>query len=47
MTVPPVGAGPVVGGELASIVADGVYVGGGALFVILVVILLILFLRRG
>lgn len=32
--------------ELATVVADGVYVGGGAVFLILVVILIVLILRR-
>lgn len=32
--------------EFATIVADGVYVGGGAVFLILVVILIVLILRR-
>lgn len=32
--------------EFAAQIADGVYVGGGALFVVLIIILVVLFLRR-
>lgn len=31
---------------LASMLADGAYVGGGVLFVVLIIILLLLFFRR-
>lgn len=36
----------MIGGDLASILADGVYVGGGIIFVLLVILLLLMIFRR-
>ena len=44
--MPPVGMPPIVGGDLAAVLADGVYVGGGVLVVVLIVLLVLLLLRR-
>jgi hypothetical protein len=38
---------PAMNSSLASILADGVYIGGGVILVILIVLVVLLLMRRG
>ena len=38
---------PTMNGSLATILADGIYIGGGVILVILVILVVLLLMRRG
>ena len=45
--VVPAGTHPAMYSSLATILADGIYIGGGVLLLILVILVVLLLMRRG